>query len=454
MSSLTISGGTVITPAGGVRADLEVIDGRIHSLTEPKTPSFGARQIDASGCFVLPGGVDPHTHVMGDIDAATRAAALGGTTTVLSFTNPASGENAVDCLLRRERELAAAAPAVDVGLHAMLYEPDRVRTEELQAISDGGACGVKVFLAYPELGIMWSERGLFELMTAAAPLGQVVQVHCEEGELIDGLVDQALHAGSKGPRVFADTRPPEAESSAVARTLATAAVTGASCYLTHLSCASSISQVRLARHAKTARLRAEVCLHHLLLDSTRYELKDAERYLVAPPLRSLEDCEQLWAALADGTVDTLGSDHSQTRSETVAEISSSGHGYSYGLAGIGARLPLALSRGLARGLSIERLVHLLSTGPALAFGLHPRKGSIAPGSDADIVIWDPGPTTTLGTYSFDDGTGDSVYDGEPLVGQVRDVLVRGEQVVRDGHYLGTEPRGAYVRGSRAAPSPL
>lgn len=271
-------------------------------------------------------------------------------------------------------------------------------------------------------------------------LGQIVQVHCEEGELIDGLVDQALHAGSKGPRVFADTRPPEAESSAVARTLATAAVTGASCYLTHLSCAFSISQVRLARHAKTARLRAEVCLHHLLLDSTRYELKDAERYLVAPPLRSPEDCEQLWEALADGTIDTLGSDHSQTRSETVAEISLSGHGYSYGLAGIGARLPLGLSRGLARGLSIERLVHLLSTGPALAFGLHPRKGLLAPGSDADIVIWDPGPTTTLGTYSFDDGTGDSVYDGEPLVGQVRDVLVGGEQVVRDGRYLGAAAR--------------
>jgi dihydropyrimidinase len=454
VSSLTISGGTVITRAGGVRADLEVTDGRIRSLSEPGMAATGARQIDASGCLVLPGGVDPHTHVMGDIVAATRAAALGGTTTVLSFTNPASGESGLDCLLRRERELAATGPVVDVGLHAMLYEPDRVRIEELQAIRDRGACAVKVFLAYAELGIMWSERGLFELMTAAARTGQIVQVHCEEGELIDGLLDKALVSGSKGPRVFADTRPPQAESAAVARTLATAAVTGACCYLTHLSCASSISQVRLARHAKTARLWAEVCLHHLLLDSTRYESTDAERYLVAPPLRSLEDCEQLWEALSDGTIDTLGSDHSQTRSETIADISLSGRGYYYGLAGIGARVPLALSRGLARGLPIERLVHLVSTGPALAFGIHPKKGSIAPGSDADIVIWDPVPTTTLGTYSFDDGTGDSVYDGEPLVGQVRDVLVRGEQVVRDGHYLGAEPAGRYVRASRSDPSRL
>ncbi|HYX58868.1 MAG TPA: hypothetical protein VE888_07650, partial [Streptosporangiaceae bacterium] len=302
--TLAVTGGTVVTPDGTRQADVLIRHGTIVALANAGAAPAAAERLDATGCFVLPGGVDPHGHIMADVAAATRAAALGGTTTVLSFTNPGPGEGAVACLLRRREELAAARPAVDVGLHAMLYRPDHVVPADLQALRDAGVGGIKVFLAYPELGIMWSTRGLFELMTAASRLGQVVQVHCEDGQLIEGLAAAAIAGGRTGPALFAETRPPEAEAASVALVLSAAAITGTTCYLVHLSCSQATDQVRLARERGSPAVYGEVCLHHLLLDDRCYQRADAERYLVAPPLRPPGHPEALWQALADGTLDT------------------------------------------------------------------------------------------------------------------------------------------------------
>jgi dihydropyrimidinase len=441
--TLVVTGGTAVMPAGALPADVVIADGKIVALAEAGTVQAPGERLDAAGCFVLPGGVDPHCHIMPDVAAATRAAALGGTTAVLSFTNPEPGESAVECLLRRQRELARAHPVVDVGLHAMLYLPDQVVAADLQALRDAGVSGIKVFLAYPELGIMWSTRGLLELMTVAARQQQVVQVHCEEGGLIEGLVAAAVAAGRSGVSLFAKTRPPGAEAAAVAVALETAGIAGATCYLTHLSCSAAVDQVRLARRRGSPALHAEVCLHHLLLDDRSYGRDDAERYLVAPPLRSPGHPEALWQALADGALDTVGSDHSQARSRTIGELDPAGRGYSYGIAGVGARLPLLLSRGLARGLPIQRLAEVACANPARAFGHYPRKGVLAPGSDADLVIWDPAAETTIDAQTFDDGTGDSVYAGERLSGQVRDVLLGGRPLVRQGRFV-ADPGGSYL----------
>jgi dihydropyrimidinase len=403
-----------------------------------------AGRLDATGCLVLPGGVDPHAHIMADVAAATRAAALGGTTTVLSFTNPGPGEGAVECFWRRYEQIMRCRPVVDVGLHAMLYRPDHVAAADLAALREGGVSGVKVFLAYPELGIMWSTRGLLELMTAAARVGQVVAVHCEDGELIEGLAAAAIVSGQRGVTVFAQTRPPGAEAAAVALTLEIAHITGATCYLPHLSCAEALDQVRLARRRGSPALYAEACLPHLILDDHRYQRDDAERYLVAPPLRPSAHREALWQGLSDGTLDTVGSDHSQERSRTAGDFSPDGTGYSYGMAGIGARLPLLLSHGLARGLPIERLTDVAAANPARAFGHYPRKGAIAPGSDADLLIWDPAAETVITEETFDDGTGGTVYAGERLAGRVRDVLLGGRPLVRSGRLVVTEAGGGYL----------
>jgi dihydropyrimidinase len=446
-----VVGGTVVTPEGARRADVLISGGKIAGLGE--AGSVEGRRVDAEGCYVLPGGVDPHCHLMAHVRPATAAAARGGTTTALSFTNPEPGQGDLDCLLSRRAEVAGKGAFIDVGLHHMIYDPEHVTAADLAAAQRAGAAAVKVFLAYPEQGIMCSPRQLFELMTDAQRLGLLVQVHCESGPLIEALVAQvvqlgAVHADAPNPgprvaRLFCSTRPPEVEEEAVASTLAVASLTGAPCYLVHLSSAAAIDQVRLARKRLRSPVFAEVCLHHLLLDDHHYAGADAGNYLVAPPLRPREHLERLWEAVADGTVDAVGSDHCQTRS-AVTGVVAEGENYGYGIAGIGARLPLLLSEGLARGFTIGRLMQLLAENPARIFGHYPRKGGLAPSSDADIVVFDPAGETEISPDAFDDGTGPSVYAGRRLRGRIRAVLLRGRLIVEDSLLLDQRGRGAYL----------
>ena len=436
-----VTGGTVVRPTGCVRADLHIRDGKVAAADHP---AAGGPHLDASGCYVLPGGVDPHCHLMAGVQPATAAAARGGTTTVLSFTSPAAGERDLDALLRNRAELDRDGAGVDVGLHAAIYDPDRLSHDDLAAIRRAGAAAIKIFLAYPELGIMCSTRRLYELMSAAAGLGLLVQVHCENAPLIDALVEGAVRTGSpRGARVFADTRPPEVEEEAVARTLAVASLAGAACYLVHLSSAGAVDQVRLARRRGQPTVFAEVCTHHLVFDDGRYAGDDAGRYLVAPPLRARHHVEALWNGLADGTIDTVGSDHCQVRSMTAGSLAEAGHRYRYGLAGAGPRLPVLLSAAMARDLPIERVVQLAAENPARAFGHYPAKGALAPGSDADIVIFDPRGDAMLPNDGFGDGTGDSVYAGLPGQGRIRDVLLRGRLIVRAGATVDQDRPGRY-----------
>jgi dihydropyrimidinase len=204
-----------------------------------------------------------------------------------------------------------------------------------------------------------------------------------------------------------------------------------------------VYQVRLARKRGQPPVFAEVCLHHLLFDDARYGGADAERYLVAPPLRGRAHVEALWEGLADGTIDTVGSDHGQVKSLTVGDLADAGHRYWYGLAGVGPRLPVLLSAAAERGLPLERVVRLAAENPARAFGHYPRKGALAPGSDADLVIFDPDGGAVLPGDGCGDGTGDSVYAGLSVQGQIRDVLLRGQPIASGGALVG-EPRGRFL----------
>jgi len=439
-----VTGGIVVTPDGARPGDVLIgDDGTIAAVGPAGAAGPGARRVDAAGCYVLPGGVDPHTHLMAAVGLATAAAARGGTTTALSFTNPEPGQGDLESVLSRREQLGRGDAVVDVGLHAMFYDPARATLADLVAARRAGAAAVKVFLAYPELGIMFSTRRLHRLMSDAREAGLIVQVHCENGPLIEELVAGAVRAGHRGAPVFARTRPPEVEEEAVARTLAVASLTGATCYLVHLSTAGALDQVRLARQRGRPPVYAEVCLHHLLLDEDRYADREAGRFLVAPPLRTGEHVEALWAAVADGTVDTVGSDHCQVRSEVLDDIVAPGESYGYGIAGIGARLPLLLSEGLRRGLPVERLIQVAAENPARAFGHYPRKGALVPGADADLVVFDPAGEAVLGDDAFEDGTGPSVYAGLRARGQVRTVLLRGRPIVSDG-VLGPGNHGRYL----------
>jgi dihydropyrimidinase len=449
MTVTAVVGGTVVKPDGAIAADLLIRDGRIAAIGSRRDGWIGIdREIDSSGCYVLPGGVDPHCHLMAAPGLATAAAARGGTTTVLSFTSPARGEGTLDCLLRSRGELVRDRPWVDVGLHAAIYDPGRVGDADLIGVRKAGAAAIKIFLAYAELGIMCTTRAMFEIMSAAAKAGLLVQVHCENGPLIEAIEAQMLAGGAyAAARVFADTRPAEVEEEAVARAVATARLAGAACYLVHLSSAGAVEQVRLARRRRGPPVLAEACAHHLLLDEGCYSRADWQRYLVMPPLRASSHVEALWAALEDGTIDTVGSDHCQIKTRTAGQIAAAGHDVAYGLAGVGPRYPLLLSAAIGAGLPFALVTRLAAENPARAFGHYPRKGALLPGSDADIVIFDPASETTLPDDGLGDGTGDSVYAGMTVRGVIRDVMLGGQLIVSNGVRVNDKPRGSYLRAA-------
>jgi dihydropyrimidinase len=414
----TIAGGLIVTPEGIVEGDLVVRDGRVAAIAPP---GAGPASIDARGCFVLPGGVDPHAHALTDLRAISRGAGHGGTTTILTFTLPEPGETPLDAFVRA-RDVCVPRALVDVGVHGSYFDPRHVSVELLEQLRAAGVCGIQVFLAFPELGLMFDDGQLYRVLRDATARGIPVQVQCENGPLIDALTAELVAAGDTGLRFYPRSRPGAVETEAVERTLTVAALAETPAYLVHLSTASALGLARSAK-ARGARIDVEVCTHHLLLDDAVYERPDAARFVVGPPLRPAADVEALWEAIRDGTVDTVGSDHSHMpanpstpRSFLEAPM---------GLPGMELRLPLVLSEGLRRRLPLTTLVDVLSAGPARAFGLYPRKGALAAGSDADIVVWDPSTRSRIDGSQLHDGLGHSPYDGLELDGSIRVTLIGG-----------------------------
>jgi dihydropyrimidinase len=409
---MRIAGGSVVTPDGVREVDVVVESGRIAALE----PWAETGELDARGCLVLPGGVDPHVHPFPDPVSAATAAVRGGTTTLVAFTAPHPGERPAEAL-RRAREESASAPA-EMAFHATIHEPDTLDRATLEELATAGARGVKLYLAYPELGVLASDRTLFETLRDATALGLLVLVHCESSGAIEALVAEAVAEGRAGVRAFADTRPPAVEEEGVARTLVYARLAGAPVYLVHLTAARSLELVREAR-ARGQTVRAEACTHHLLLDADLYHRPGGERFAVVPPLRDRADVEALWRGVADRTLDAVGSDHAQAPYRPPVE-SKDVRSLEYGLPGVEARVPLVLSEGSRRGVAPERLAELLAGAPARIFGLAPRKGRIAVGADADLLVWDP-----RGTWTAADA---SPFSGLATPGGLRDVLVAGCRV--------------------------
>jgi dihydropyrimidinase len=416
--TLRVTGGLVVTPGGARNAEVVVEDGRVAAIREPS----GGVDVDASGCVVLPGGVDPHAHPLSDIRPATVAALRGGTTTVLAFTAPRPGESPGAAWRRATAELLPLA-AVDVRLHPSIWEPDRLRIDDLHELRELGAVSVKLFLAYGELGMQAADETLRRTLDAARDRGLLTMVHCEDGATIDALVAEQIAAGRTGVDGFVAARPPEVEQAAVARVLDHAYRAEAPVYLVHLSTAGSLELVREARR-RGQTVWAEVCTHHLVLDESCYARADAERWLEAPPLRSRADVEALWAGVLDGTVDTIGSDHAQVAYRPpfdTGDFRSS----PYGIAGIEERVQVVLSEGRRRGVGWERLASLLATAPAAAFGVA-GKGAITEGAVADLLLWEPGPGRPLAAADLHERE-NTAFAGVDVDGRIR-AIVRGGRV--------------------------
>jgi dihydropyrimidinase len=442
-----IAGGEIVTPSGQVEGDLVVRDGRIAEIA----PGRGGRagSFDARGCVVIPGGVDPHAHALTDIGAASRAAAHGGTTTILTFTLPTEGEPPEQAF-RRARDTLVAKSAVDTGIHASYFDPEAVSVRLLEALRADGVCGLQVFLAFPDLGLMFDDGRLYEMLRDATARGLPVQVQCENGALVDALTRELVAAGKTAARFYPRSRPAAVESEAVARTLAIAALAGAPVYLVHLSVASALAMTRTAR-ANGASVTVEACTHHLILDEGAYDRPDAHRFIVGPPLRPRDDVDALWEAISDGTVATVGSDHAHLAPDPPTPATPFVD-MPMGLPGIELRVPLVLSEGLRRDIPLGTLTDVLAAGPARAFGIYPRKGALAPGADADVVVWDPSARTVVRGADLHDGVGHSPYEGRRIDGGVRLTVSGGRVLVRDGEFVGEPDGGRFIAPIRTPPA--
>jgi dihydropyrimidinase len=445
---LVIRNGTLITPSGIFPADVGIVGEHIVALGEEL---HGAVELDAEGCYLLPGAIDPHVHLQmpvgnyvssDDFTSGTVAAALGGTTTVIDFVEPEPGESLLDALEKRRAE-ADGRVAVDYGLHMTIPTWHAAHPEALDALPEVVAASVpsfKLYLAYE--GLRLDDVQLYRVMKAIAGVDGLPIIHCENGPLCETLRAQAVAQGNTTPIYHALTRPPRQEAEAVSRAIDVAALAGSPLYVVHVSCEESMLRIQTAR-ARGEDVYGETCPQYLLLNGMALDLPDGERLVCSPPLRTEEDNEALWGGLAFEDLDVLATDHCPF---TSAE--KSGHAdfttIPGGLPSIEARLSLAYHFGWRHWMTLERWVEVCCTNPARIFGLH-RKGHIAPGFDADLVIFDPARWVTIQAgRTLHEQVDWSPYEGMVVQGWPRDVLSRGRLIVRDGEFVGQVGWGRFV----------
>jgi dihydropyrimidinase len=461
---LVVRGGTIVTARGSRRADLAVSSGEIVAI-EPELggATASAEVLDATGLLVLPGAVDVHTHTRVATDSQpdrffidSVAAALGGTTTFLAFNNPGTGSSAAAersllVGLTEWRSATEADSAIDVGLSLAISGRMERLLEELPAIVDGGVSTAKAFMVFD---FRLDDARIEAAMRVLGGRGGMLQVHCEEAALIDPAVMAALQRGDTSPRHHVTTRGPEVEAIATRRVMTWAQASGAPVHVVHLSSAGALAAVRAAKSAG-ARVSAETCPHYLALTETCYDEPDPVRcasYLISPPLRSADHQAALWDGLADGGLDIVASDHVPDRLDTEKAEAASGTPFdriSNGAPGIETLGRVTWSEGLRRGLSLDRLVEVLATAPARRFGLE-RKGELAVGRDADLVLLDPTAGDTIRAAELHHTSDYTPYEGLPVTGRIRRVVLRGRTIVADGRYLGVRGDGRYVARTRAA----
>ena len=447
MTEIAIRGGTVVTPEGVRRADVAVDGERISAIGDVAPSS---REIDARGKLVLPGCVDLHTHLastptftpLDDFEHGTRAAIAGGVTTVVSMVYQEDGS------LRRgiERGLRDATRSLaDFAFHVVVTDPSEAARAEIPGLMRDGHAGLKVFMVSPRFVERRDEYR--QLLRAASEAGAVVAIHAEDHAIIAARTAELHASGRTGVEHFPESRPVEAEVKAVAEAIELAATTEATIYLVHLSSRQALETVREGK--RRARVFGETRPLYLYLTRAQFDRPDAALWVGQPPLREADDVDAVWSALSDGTLDTVGTDHiPHTRAAKLAP------GLTFdrippGVSNLETLLPMLYSEGVRKGrLTLSRLVEVLATMPARIAGMYPRKGVLAVGSDADIVIFDPNVRRTIRAADLHSACDYDPYEGWDVTGWPELVIARGEIVVERGNLSAEPGRGRFV--TRAA----
>ena len=433
-----IRGGTVITPEGPRAVDLWIEGERIAAIGSG--PGSVDRTIDASGCFVLPGGIDPHVHIgftvgeftsSDDFVTGSRAAAYGGVTTILDFAVPTPGETISGAVERRIRE-AEGRSAVDFGVHAVVTSVDADVPGLVAGCVARGVPDFKVFTTYD--GLRLELQAMAEVIRRVGEAGGLVMVHAEDDAGIRERVADLVAEGRLSPESHSLSRPGEVEDAAVAAVLAIQAETGCALHVVHVSSAAAAARIRDARRAG-ADVSAETCPHYLLHTCDVYRGERAALYMVSPPIKTRRDQEGLWTAFEDGTIEMASTDHCPFTSEEKGRYNDFRR-IPTGLPGVETTLPLLFTAWREREWPLERLADRLSTGVAKRFGLFPRKGILAEGSDADVVVYDPRPSRVIRAAELQMNVDWSPFEGRTVQGCVRDVLIRGVPRIEGGTWRG------------------
>ncbi len=456
--SILIRNGRIITDTEDYFADIYIENDKITAIGAGYDLSAD-REIDATGMLVIPGGIDAHTHLdmpmapglvsSDDFLTGTRAAAFGGTTTIIDFPTQERGKSMAEALAAWHQKAEGKA-VIDYGFHMIVTDIRDGKMNEFAEMIHEGITSFKLFMAYPH-ALMLDDGDIFRVMQQAEKLGALVTMHAENGGAIDVLVQQALAEGKTAPIYHALTRPARAEGEAVHRTIALAEMAGIPVYIVHLSTADGLHAIAEARD-RGLPVFAETCPQYLFLSVDDMKAKEgfeAAKYVFTPPLRERVHQDQLWGGIEKNRIQVVATDHCPF---CMAEQKERGrHDFSKipnGAPGIEHRLQLLYHGGVNKGrISLNRWVELSATAPAKLFGMYPKKGTIALGSDADIVIWDPDQTHIISADTHHMNVDYSLYEGYELTGNVDTVISRGQVIIEKDQFTGQAGRGQYLKRS-------
>ena len=453
-----IKDGTCVTASDTFAADLLIEGEQIAALGRDLGKVYGQidKVIDARGKLVIPGGIDVHTHLdmpfggtvsADDFESGTTAAAHGGTTTLVDFAIQPQGGGALMQGLADWHGKAEGKAVIDYGFHMIVRDVNKSSLAEMdQLVKHEGVTSFKLFTAYP--GVFYvDDASIFRALRKAGENGALICMHAENGPVIDVIIEEAKARGETAPIWHALTRPPRLEAEASHRVLALAEVAQVPLYIVHLSSLEALEQVREARD-RGVRAYAETCPQYLFLDQDDYEEKDfgGSKYVMSPPLRRKGNNEALWRGLALDDLQVVSTDHCPfcMKEKRLGEKDFSK--IPNGAPGVETRLYLTYDGGVRTGrITLNRWVQLCSTAPAKLFGLHPRKGTLAVGADADVVVWDPERRVTISQKTMHMRVDYNPYEGRQVVGGPSQVLSRGRLVIDNDKFVGQRGHGQFLK---------
>ena len=449
--TVLIQGGNAVLGQTVGRQDILIQGKKIRAIGNLKGHNAD-EVLDAGGLLIFPGAVDTHVHFndkfmntvsVHDYDTGTRAAAFGGVTSVVDFSNQIPGKPLIQTI-EAKREEAKGKAIVDWGVHPVIAKPTAEILKELPLLVREGAPTIKCYMTYREEGLMVEDKDLKRIMECLKKAGGMLMVHAEDNDTIEKNIHRMIEEGLTKPIFHAKSRPPDSEAKAIHRCIQLAKETRAQLFIVHMASASGVELVGQAR-GEGFDVMAETCTHYLMFTDRMLERDDGIKWICSPPLRNPMIQKWLWTGVSDGRISMVTSDDAAFSWEAKLYGADRFDKCPNGIPGIEVRLPLLYSEGVVKGrLSLTRMVELISTHPALLFGLAPQKGTLTPGADADIVLFDPKAKWIMNQKSLHMASDWSAYENIPITGKVMKVFSRGDLIIDGDNCLARKGRGQYL----------